>query len=226
MPALESVVKEVLDDATGLSIGEGCQITLAAYADDIIMLGETEEGKIRSAEKLIRKGKEIGLQVNDQKTKYLIISRRQHIQDSLVVEYLTFERVSNFKYLGVDINQQANSHEEINRRITLESKCYFALLPLFKTRLLSKNMKLRLYKVLIRPVVLYTCGAWVSTKSDEKRLLTFERKILRRIYGPKRNEEENIYERRTNAELRQMSNDSNIVGILKSRLISWAGHVW
>ena len=55
--------------------------------------------------------------------------------------------------------------------------------------------------MLIRPIVLYACGAWASTKSDEKRLLIFERKILRRIYGPKRNEEENTYERRTNAEL-------------------------
>jgi hypothetical protein len=72
---------------------------------------------------------------------------------------------------------------------------------------------------------LYACGAWASTKSDEKRLLLFERKILRRIYGPKRNEE-NLYERRTNAELRAMFNEPNIMGILKSRRISWAGHVW
>jgi len=53
----------------------------------------------------------------------------------------------------------------------------------------------------------------------------FERKILRKIYGPKRNEE-NIYERRTNAELRAIFNEPNIVGILKSRRISLAGHVW
>lgn len=101
---------------------------------------------------------------------------------------LTFERVSNFKYITVDINQQANSHKEINRRMTAVNKCYFALVPLFKSRLLSKNMKIRLYKVLIRPIVLYARGTWASTKSDEKRLIVFERKILRKIYGPKRNE--------------------------------------
>lgn len=58
---LESVVREVLDNAMGLNIGEGRQITLAAYADDIIIIGEAEEGVIRTAEKLICKGKEIGL---------------------------------------------------------------------------------------------------------------------------------------------------------------------
>lgn len=92
-------------------------------------------------------------------------------------------------------------------RITAENKCYFALIPLFKSRLLSRNSKLRLYKVLIRPI--YACGAWASTKSDEKKLLLFERKILRRIYGPKRNEE-NTYDRRTNAELRKIFNKTNI----------------
>jgi hypothetical protein len=93
------------------------------------------------------------------------------------------------------------------------------------SKLLSRNTKLRLYKVLIRHIVLYACGTWASTKSDEKILLLFKRKILRRIYGPKRNEE-NTYERRTNAELRTIFNETNILGILKSRRINWVGRVW
>jgi len=67
-------VREVLEDATGLNIAERHQIKLAAYADDIIIIGETEEGIIRMSEKLISKGKDIGLQVNDQKMKYLMVS--------------------------------------------------------------------------------------------------------------------------------------------------------
>lgn len=102
--------------------------------------------------------------------------------------------------------------------------CYFGLVRLLKSRLLSKNTKLRPNKVIIRPIVLYACGAWASTKSDEKRLMVFEKKILRIIYGPKRNEEENMHERRTNAELR--AKHSGIVGILESRRIRCAGRVW
>jgi len=64
---LESVMREGLDDGTGLRIGEGHQIKLAAYADDIVIIGETEEDLKRLAEKLISKGKEIGLQVNEEK---------------------------------------------------------------------------------------------------------------------------------------------------------------
>lgn len=86
--------------ATSLKfVGEGRRITLAALADDIIMIGETEEGVIRTAEKLMSKREKIGLQVNDQKTKYSIISRRELVRDSLVVGDLFFEGMSNFKYL-------------------------------------------------------------------------------------------------------------------------------
>lgn len=160
--------------------------------NDIIIMGETEKGVIRTAERLKSKGKDIRLQVNEKKTKNLIVSRRDRAQESLVVENFTLERVSHFKYLGVGVNQQANSHEEVSRRITAGNKCYLALKPLFKSRLLSKNTKLRLCKVLIRPIVLYAFGAWASIKLDEKRLIImFERQILRNIYDSKRNEEDN-----------------------------------
>lgn len=67
-------MRGVLDDVTGLKIAEKRQITLAAYAKDIIIKEETEEDLRQTVERLISKGKDIGLQVNDQKTKYLIIS--------------------------------------------------------------------------------------------------------------------------------------------------------
>lgn len=73
----------------------------------------------------------------------------------------------------------------------------FTLVPLFKSKLLSKRTKIRLYKVLIRLTAPYACGMWALTKSDEKRLMVFERKILREIYSPKRYVEGNTYGRRT-----------------------------
>lgn len=79
--------------------------------------------------------------------------------------------------------------------------------------------------MLIRPIFLYACGAWASTKLGKKRLLVFERKILRRIFGPERNEEENTYEQETNAELIALFNEPNIIATIKRRWISWSGHV-
>jgi len=81
-----------------------------------------------------------------------------------------------------------------------------------------------LYKVLIRPVALYACGAWATTMTDEKRLATFERKVLRRIFGPKRNALGD-FELRTNREV-ELYGETNIIGVLKSSRLGWAGHVW
>ncbi|KAL4083607.1 hypothetical protein QTP88_028923 [Uroleucon formosanum] len=155
----------------------------------------------------------------------MIVSRKNHRSVSLKVNKYTFERVGNFKYLGADINEDANSHEEVKRRLIAANKCYYGLLPLFKSKLLSRKSKVTLYKVLVRPIALCVSSTWATTKSDEKKLEIFERKILRKIFGPKKNNE-GEYEVRNNKNLEELYNEPNITGILKSARIGWAGHVW
>jgi len=66
-----------------------------------------------------------------------------------------------------------------------DSRTYFAAISLFRNRLLSRATKIRLYKTLIRPVVTYGVETWTMTKKEEQDLLIFERKIFRRICGPR-----------------------------------------
>ena len=75
--------------------------------------------------------------------------------------------------------------KEIQRHILAGIGTYFAYISLFRSRLLSRATNIILYKTLIRPVV--SCGAetWTVTKKEEQAVLIFERKIFRRIYGPK-----------------------------------------
>jgi len=103
--------------------------------------------------------------------------------------------------------------------------CYFGLSTLFKSKLLSRRSKITLYKVLIRPILLYACETWATTKTDENKLGVFERKILRKMYELKKN---NVgeFEVRTNEELRRLFGEANIIGIMKSSRLRWAGHVW
>jgi hypothetical protein len=85
-------------------------------------------------------------------------------------------------------------------KITIDySPTYFAAISLFRKRLLSRATKIRSYKTLIRPVVTYGAEIWTMTKKEEKALLIFERKIFRRIYGPKY--EDGEWKIRTNREL-------------------------
>jgi len=98
------------------------------------------------------------------------------------------------------------------------NRIYFAAISLFRSRLLSRATKIILYKTLIRPGVSYGAEAWTLTKKEEKALLIFERKIFRRIYGPKY--ENGEWKSRTNRGLEEMSKGENIVKWIKGQRIS------
>ena len=69
-------------------------------------------------------------------------------------------------------------------------KCYFSVQTLLSSRLLSKNLKIKIYKTIILPVVLYGCETWSLTLREECRLRLFENKVVRRISEPKRDDNE------------------------------------
>ena len=113
--------------------------------------------------------------------------------------------------------------KEIERRILAGSRTYFAAISLFRSRLLSRVTKTVLYKTIIRPVVSYGPEAWTLTKKEEQAVLIFERKIFRRMCGPKY--ENGEWKSRTNRELEEMSKGENIVKWIKGQRISRLCHV-
>jgi len=76
--------------------------------------------------------------------------------------------------------------EEINSRLKLGNACYYSVQNLSSSSLLSKNLKIKIYRTIILPVVLYGCGTWSLTLREERMLRVFENRVLRRIFGPKR----------------------------------------
>ena len=78
---------------------------------------------------------------------------------------------------------------------------------------------------LILPVVLYGCETWSLTLREESRLRLFENRVLRRIFGPKRDEVRGEWRKLHNKELNDLYSLPNIVRVAKSRRMRWAGHV-
>lgn len=115
---LEKVIKDTNDDRRMEISNE--QVMLA-YADDIVIMGETKDEIINSTSELINASKGMGLYANEGRTKYMVVSRRPTNINSIVVDYNKFEKVDNFKYLGVNINNKNDMHIEINERITSEN---------------------------------------------------------------------------------------------------------
>ena len=85
-------------------------------------------------------------------------------------------------------------------------------------------MKIKIYKMIVLPVVLYGCETWSLTLREECRLRVFENRILRRIFGPKR-DEHGEWRRLHNEELHSLYLSPNILRIIKSRRLRWAEHV-
>jgi hypothetical protein len=96
---------------------------------------------------------------------------------------------------------------------------------LLSSSLLSKNVKIKIYRTIILPVVLYSCESWSLTLREECRLRVFENEVLRRIFGPKRDEVAGEWRRLHNKELHAPYSSPDIIRVIKSRRLRWAGHV-
>jgi hypothetical protein len=102
--------------------------------------------------------------------------------------------------------------------------CYYSVQNVLSSRLVSKNLKIKRYKIVILAVVLYGCETWYLTLREEHRLRVFENRVLRRIFGPKR-EEDGSWRKLHNDELHILYSLPNIVRVIKSRRMRWAGRV-
>jgi hypothetical protein len=88
----------------------------------------------------------------------------------------------------------------------------------------QKNLKIKIYETLILPVVLYGCKTWPLTLGEEHRLRVSEKSVVRKIFGPKR-EEDGSWRKLHNDELHSLYSLLNIIRVIKSKRMRWAGHV-
>jgi hypothetical protein len=107
----------------------------------------------------------------------------------------------------------------------LWNACYHAVQNILSSRFLSKNLKIEIYRIIILPVVLYGCETWSLTLREERRLRVFQNRVLRRVFGPKRDKVTGKERKLHNDELNDLYSLPNSVRVVKSRRMRWAGNV-
>jgi hypothetical protein len=107
---------------------------------------------------------------------------------NIKIDNKSFERVEEFRYLGTTLTSTSFIREEIKSRLKAGNACNHSVQCLFSSSLVSKSVKIKIYRTIILPVVLYYCETWSLTLREEHRLRMFENRVLRRIFGLKRDE--------------------------------------
>jgi len=102
------------------------------------------------------------MEVNADKTKCMVMSRDQNTGriHSARIDNSTFERVEEFKYFGTTLTNQNSIAEEIKSRLKSGNACCHSVQNLLSSRLLPKNLRIKIYITIILPVVLYRCETW------------------------------------------------------------------
>jgi hypothetical protein len=136
-----------------------------------------------------------------------------------------FWKCGTVQTYGTTITNQNLIQEEIKGRLNSGNACCHSVQNLLSSHLLSKNIKIRIYRTIILPMVLYGCETWPLTLRKKHSLKVFENRVLRRIFGPKTDKVTGGWRKLHNEELHNLYPYPHIIKMIKSRMMRWTGHV-
>jgi hypothetical protein len=152
------------------------------------LLGDNIYTTKKNTETLIDASKEVDLEINIEKTKYMLLSRHQNVGQNrdIKIANKSFENVSQFKYLRTTVTNQNLIQWKIKKGLNSGNTCYYSVENLLPSRLLFRNVKIRIYKAIVLPVLLFGCEIWYMRRRKEYRLRVFENRVLKGRFDTKR----------------------------------------
>jgi len=127
--------------------------------------------------------------------------------------------------IGTTLTKQNSIQGEIKSKLNSGDACNHSVQNLLSASLLSKNVEIKIYRTIILPVVLCGCEAWLLTLREERRVRVFENRVLKRIFGPKREKVTEEWRKPHNKELNDLYSSPNIIWVIKLRRMRWVEHV-
>jgi hypothetical protein len=174
----EQVMRKALEGYRGgFRIG-GKIINNLRYADDIVLIATTPGELLDLVSRVEEAGKLYNMLINTEKTK-VMTNKEETVR--IEVEGRILEQVDSFTYLGSKLTKDADCSRDIKTRLAMGMTTMIKLTKMWKNKSISTPTKLRLMKVLVWPVATYGCETWTLKKSEEKHVVAFENKCIRKL---------------------------------------------
>ena len=176
----EVIMRDLLE-MDGIKAG-GRNINNIRYADDTVLITDSEEKLQDLVPALVRASGEHGLKLNVSKTKVMVISKADNdISANVEVGGVVLEQVQRYKYLGSVVTKDGRSVEEIKTRIAIAKNAFNKVKHIVTNRSISISLRRRFIKSYVWSTMLYGCEAWTINKDMEKRIEAAEMWFFRRM---------------------------------------------
>ncbi|XP_073952650.1 uncharacterized protein [Choristoneura fumiferana] len=173
---------------------------------------------------LEEEGGKVGLRISREKSEYFHTNPREKREDLKVVDLTPSTKGSiNLNILSA-LSDTKHREEEIDIRVQSAFRFTAALHKILVSKLLRRRTKIRVYKTVIRPILMYGCEAWTLMLKEENKLLVAERRILRKILGPTQRDD-GSWRIRKNREIEDPVSEPNVIGETKASRLRLLGHV-
>ncbi|XP_055384420.1 uncharacterized protein LOC129614059 [Condylostylus longicornis] len=217
----ENIFKEATSDVEeGIKVN-GININNIRYADDTTLIAGSIEDLQTLLNKVNHYSKQFGLHINIDKTKYMVVSRKNNINNTrLFTDNKTVERVTKFKYLGCWLNESWDSSDEIRCRIEVARAMFFRYKKVLTNHGINIALKVRFVKCYVWSVLLYGMETWTLKVAEMNKIEAFEMWLYRRILKIP------WIDRVSNAEvLRRINKERELLTTIKRRKAAYFGHV-
>ena len=216
---IDYVMKNVVEE-TGVGIvwKDGRLLTDLDYADDIVLICNHPREMQTVLNSLIREGSKVGLNINRKKTE--IINMNMQNPEECVIDGSIVKQVDRFKYLGTILAKDGSLNLEYDERLRRANQAMGLLKTVWSSNNFSIHTKIKIYKTMVRTILLYGHESWYSTTATDKKFLVFENKALRRILGI------SWRDRVSNARIREITKLQPVDEYVRHSRWKWLGHVY
>ena len=201
---------------TGIQWNLFSQLEDLDFADDLALLSETHKHMQQKTERLQEKSSQLGLKINVGKTKVMKVNSKS--SEPISLESGTVEEVQDFIYLGSNISTNGGAEKDVELRINKARLAFRTIRPVWLSSQLSINTTIRIFNTNVKPVLLYGCETWKTTRSLNNKLQVFINSRLRyilKVWWPNKI---------SSKELWKKTKQEEISTTIKRRKWCWIGH--